>query len=158
MLKVASRFEILVNQRKGMEEFKDMNTMEILQSIAGRYNQYKANAALKKWQLSPEFVNAIAGIIFGVCPLARQELQNHLNHNKWAESGALAKTLVPIFVFGVCFDCGELFKFFFSCFGSSFSTGYSETLLRLKRHQLNESPKGVDANWQKILTEPCRIF
>ena len=64
MLKVASRFEILVNQRKGMEEFKDMNTMEILQSIAGRYNQYKANAALKKWQLSPEFVNAIAGIIF----------------------------------------------------------------------------------------------
>ena len=87
VLKVANRFEILINQRKNMEEYKDMNDLEILQSIAGRYNSYKATAALKKWQLSVDFVNAIAGIILGVCPEARQELQNHLNHNKWTESG-----------------------------------------------------------------------
>lgn len=31
--------------------------------------------------------------------------------------------------------------------------GYSEALLRLKRHQLNESPKGLDATWTKMLTD-----
>ena len=82
-----------------MEEYKDMNDLEILQSIAGRYNNYKATAALKKWQLSVDFVNAIAGIILGVCPEARQELQHHLNHNKWTESGSS----MTIGIYNLCF-------------------------------------------------------
>lgn len=101
VLKVANRFEVLVNSRKGLDEYKDMNELECLQSIAGRYNSYKATAALKKWQLSADFINAIAGIIFGVCPEARQELQNHLNHNKWTESGILAFLANHFGVYGV---------------------------------------------------------
>ena len=108
MLKVASRFEVLVNQRKTMEEYKDMNEMEILQSISGRYNQYKANSALRKWQLSPDFVNAIAGIIFGVCQEARVQVQNHLNHNKWAESGNMSAVyyFVTNFMFKIVLGMG----------------------------------------------------
>jgi hypothetical protein len=30
--------------------------------------------------------------------------------------------------------------------------GYNESLLRSKRHQLNESPKGVGLFWQEVLT------
>ena len=136
-----------------MEEYKDMNDLEILQSIAGRYNNYKATAALKKWQLSVDFVNAIAGIILGVCPEARQELQHHLNHNKWTESGSS----MTIGIYNLCFiwalgkskmvDVSCLFFLLWPC------PGYSESLLRLKRHQLNESPKGLDATWTKILTD-----
>ena len=156
VLKVASRFEILVNQRKALDEYKDMNELEILQNIAGRYNNYKATAALRKWQLSPDFINATAGIIFGVCSEACHELQSHLNHNKWSESGILAFLANHFGVWGWRLNLLTRFSGWI-CFRFMPAEGYSETLLRLKRHQLHESPKGLDAFWTKILTEPLMV-
>lgn len=90
VLKVALRFEALIAEKRALDEYKDYNDREVLHSIYTKYNQFKSTAALKRWQLSPEFVNAVAGIILGVCPLARQEIRRHLDHNKWEESGRLA--------------------------------------------------------------------
>ena len=41
---------------------------------------------------------------------------------------------------------------FYSCSFDKFGLGYNESILRLKRHQLNESPKGCTPFWQQILT------
>ncbi len=105
--------------------------------------------------------SAVTGIIVGMSPAARQEIRSHLDFNKWEQSGLL---VVPCFVvsskphqaqspliqgyflkWSVCYD-------FTSC------QGYNESLLRTKRHQLNESPRGLEPLWQKILTVTCICF
>ena len=70
-----------------LEECKEMKDEEILQMIIQRYNNYKANSALKKWQISPDQQSAISGIIWGMCPTARLLVKQHLDFNKYDESG-----------------------------------------------------------------------
>ena len=87
VMKMASRFEDLIKERRQLEECKEMKDEEILQMIIQRYNNYKANSALKKWQISPDQQSAISGIIWGMCPTARLLVKQHLDFNKYDESG-----------------------------------------------------------------------
>ncbi|CAK9059522.1 unnamed protein product, partial [Durusdinium trenchii] len=78
VMKVAARFEKLIEERRHSEDCKDLKDDEILTSIIQRYNQYKANSALKRWQVSPDQHSAIAGVIWGMCPDAKALVRQHL--------------------------------------------------------------------------------
>ena len=84
------RFEKLLIQRRGLEQYKNHNDTELLQELITEYNQYKANSALKKWQLNEDAQKAIWSVIIGLDEESRQLLRSHLNHNKWEQSGVLA--------------------------------------------------------------------
>ena len=86
-MKVAARFEKLIEERRHSEDCKDLKDDEILTSIIQRYNQYKANSALKRWQVSPDQHSAIAGVIWGMCPDAKALVRQHLDYNRYDESG-----------------------------------------------------------------------
>lgn len=47
---------------------------------------------------------------------------------------------------------------FVQCFLNPSTRGYSESILKSKRHQLNETTKAVSHLWQKILTVPAIHF
>ena len=161
VLKVANRFEILINQRKNMEEYKDMNDLEILQSIAGRYKQLQSHSRTQE--------------VAVVCWLRECDCRHYLGSLPWSPPRA-SKSSQPQQVdreWKLDGNCGIYGLFFFlGAFGKSITRqqpgffwlwlfvfsfwpcpGYSEALLRLKRHQLNESPKGLDATWTKMLTD-----
>lgn len=152
-MKCAARFEKLLHERRASETTRDMNDKELLEDIVAKYNGYKATAALKRWQIGPEGVNALLAVICGMCPEARQLVRMHLDFNKYEESGCL-----PISIFYLKFsDWFRLlfirfwFVSFWFCHNVS-TWGYNEALLRNKRHQLNESPKGLSPFWQDLLS------
>ena len=86
---MAARFEKLLKERQQTESSRDKNDSELLQEIVVRYNSYKANAAIKKWQISNDQSQAIWCIIIGLDETSRGLLRAHLDHNKWEESGIL---------------------------------------------------------------------
>ena len=94
VLKVALRFERMLEQRRLLEECREMNDQEFLNDIVSRYNNYKATAAIRKWQLSQDMANAVSGIVLGICPDAREEIRGHLDHNKWEQSGHESETMI----------------------------------------------------------------
>lgn len=51
---MAQRFEKLLAERRRQPEYKDMTEVEILHELVEKYNNYKANSAIKRWQLSHE--------------------------------------------------------------------------------------------------------
>ena len=62
-----------------------------------------------------------------------------------------------LFLFFVVKICGLFYFFVVKICGEKrihvrFWAGYNESILRSKRHQLNESPKGVTGSWLEILT------
>lgn len=59
----------------------------MLVEMIEKYNGYKANSALKKWQINPDQRQAIWAIIIGMDETSRSLLKAHLDHNKWEESG-----------------------------------------------------------------------
>ena len=85
LLKTALRFEKLLSERKASSP--DLNDSELLSQIVNKYNSFKANAAIRKWQVSPEAKVAIEGIIVGMTSESRGLIQAHLDFNKWEESG-----------------------------------------------------------------------
>ena len=60
------RFEKLLAERKGLEMYREMSGGEILGEIIKRYNSFRANSAIKRWQLSEEMERAAYGIITGL--------------------------------------------------------------------------------------------
>ena len=87
ILKCSLRFEQLLNERKAIS--RDQNDTEILADLIAKYNGFKANAAIKKWQISPDAHLAIHGIIVGMTSESRALIRSHLDYNKWEESGHL---------------------------------------------------------------------
>ena len=89
VLKLSMRFEKLLAERRGLESSKDLNDSEILGELIQRYNSFRANTAIRKWQISADGQAAIFAVIVGLCEPSRQLLRAHLDHNKWEESGFL---------------------------------------------------------------------
>lgn len=87
VMKLAARFELLIQQRRQCAECKDQSDEEILSMLIQRYNSFKANAALKLWQLNGDAQSAIFGIISGMSTEARSLVRQHLDFNKYEESG-----------------------------------------------------------------------
>ncbi|CAK9053859.1 Uncharacterized protein SCF082_LOCUS29314 [Durusdinium trenchii] len=116
VLKLAARFERLIKERQLCESAKEKNEEELLSDLICKYNSFRANSALRKWQITSDGHQAVWCIIIGMTETSRSLLRSHLDHNKWEESG------------------------------------YSKTILRLKRHMLNNAPKGLSPFWEKLLT------
>lgn len=93
IMKCAARFEKLLHERRASETTRDMNDKELLEDIVAKYNGYKATAALKRWQIGPEGVNALLAVICGMCHEARQLVRMHLDFNKYEESGCLPRSI-----------------------------------------------------------------
>ena len=89
ILKCSLRFERLMQERKNSGIDHSMNDTEMLADLVSKYNSFKANAAIKKWQVSPDAHAAIHGIIVGMTDEARALIRSHLDYNKWEESGTL---------------------------------------------------------------------
>ncbi|CAK8997702.1 unnamed protein product, partial [Durusdinium trenchii] len=86
VMKLAARFEQMMRDRRHDESTKDLNDEELLSMLIQRYNSYKANSALRKWQLNADAQAAIFGVIRGMCPEARALVRAHLDFNKYTES------------------------------------------------------------------------
>ena len=86
---MATRFETMLNERKRAEACRDLNDSELLTDLITRYNGYRANAAIRKWQINQDQAQAIWAIIVGLDEISRSFLRSHLDHNKWEESGSL---------------------------------------------------------------------
>ena len=87
VLKLAARFEKMLRERQLSEDAKDKNEEELLAELVNKYNSYKANSALKRWQISADQYQAIWAVIIGMDETSRSLLRAHLDHNKWEESG-----------------------------------------------------------------------
>ncbi|CAK9084942.1 Uncharacterized protein SCF082_LOCUS40266 [Durusdinium trenchii] len=72
-MKVSQRFEILMQQRRLQPDAASMTDGDLLQSIVSKFNNFKANAALKKWQVTPDQHSAILGIVCGMTQESRQD-------------------------------------------------------------------------------------
>lgn len=101
VLKVSLRFEKLLQQRKASEDGKTMNDSEILADIVKKYNDFKANAGIRKWQISPDQHLAIWGVICGLTSDSRDLLRSHLDFNKWEESGPSAAFVSASYYIGL---------------------------------------------------------
>ena len=91
-MKLAARFEMLVHARRAGGTAGELNDKELVQDIISKYNSYKANVALKKWQISSDQQSAVCSVICGMRPEARQLVRDHLDYNKWEESGTSDRT------------------------------------------------------------------
>lgn len=63
---MATRFEKMLKARQQDESCKEMDESELLHSIIARYNAYRANAAIKKWQITNDQAQAMGCIICGL--------------------------------------------------------------------------------------------
>ena len=86
-MKCSLRFEKLLAQRKAQGSFENMNDQDILQELVTKYNSFKATAALRRWQITPDQANAMVGVIIGMTMESRSLIRQHLDVNKWDENG-----------------------------------------------------------------------
>lgn len=93
-MRCAARFEQLMAERKATVASENLNDQEILTELFQKYNGFKANSALKRWQISADQQSAISGVILGMCEEARALVRAHLDFNKYEESGRLPLVLV----------------------------------------------------------------
>lgn len=93
IMKLALRFELLMCERRCQPDSENLNDGELLQEVINRYNNYKANKAIKKWQISPDQQAAIQVIICGMSQVARDLIRSHLDWNKWETSGNLLELM-----------------------------------------------------------------
>lgn len=89
VMKCSLRFEKLMAERRCSEDAKSMTDEELLAELVAKYNSYKANSALTKWQISPDQHSAMLAVICGMTGESRQLVRAHLDFNKWEESGLL---------------------------------------------------------------------
>ena len=114
-MKLSARFEKLIAERRVQEVDKTQADSDILSELIAKYNQFKANSALKRWQITPDQHSAILGMIVGMTYEARELVRAHLDFNKYKESGSSA--LFVCFCLFVClfvclFICLSLFSLF----------------------------------------------
>ena len=86
-MKMAMRFEALLHEKKAAGGMSDKSDRDIIQEVIGRYNDHRANAAIKRWQLNGDTTMGVMCVVCGMTPESREILRSHLNHNKWEESG-----------------------------------------------------------------------
>ena len=108
---------------------------------------------MKRWQLTPDQQSAISGVINGMSAEARQLVRQHLEFKKYDESGyCVLDCVIFLFVFHIsgikCCDPDAPCW----CPNNTLNWGYNESLLRSKRHQLHEVPKGIPPSWIDRLT------
>ena len=156
IMKTAMRFEIMLAERRKLESCRDQNDEELLASIISRYNSYRAVSAVKKWQINSDMQSAIFAIIRGLTAETRALVRQHLDFNKYDESGFLS--LVVFFLVFIP-DVSDPWHTSSSLCQTGVEpqskeqlSGYNEGLLRAKRHQLNETPRGMPAAWADRLT------
>lgn len=82
------RFEKPMAEHRLKEAVTEITDVELLGKIIDKYNAFKSNAAIRKWQINDDMKRSIEGVIIGMCPEARQFVRNHLDYNKWEESGS----------------------------------------------------------------------
>ena len=107
-MKCSLRFEKLMAERKCSEDAKSMTDEELLAELVAKYNSYKANAALTRWQVSPDQHSAMLAVICGMTSESRQLVRTHLDFNKWEESGLLMYYSRKFFP-DVCFSTDGVF-------------------------------------------------
>lgn len=101
-MKLAATFEKLIAERRKEEKYRDVSVADILGELVKDYNSYKANAALKRWQLTPDQQSAISGVINGMSAEARQLVRQRLDFNKYDESGyCVFDCVIFLFVFHI---------------------------------------------------------
>lgn len=88
MLQVSLRFEKLLAERRCWETNRDKNDQELLAELVQRFNAFRANSAIRKWQLSEDMHKAVLNVIVGLDQESRDLLRAHLNYNKWEERDA----------------------------------------------------------------------
>lgn len=66
----------------------------MLSMLISRYNDYKANSAIRRWQISPDQQAAMWAIIIGMDETSRNLVRSHLDHHKWEESGHLTRIIL----------------------------------------------------------------
>jgi len=88
-LQMSLRFEKLMAEHRFNETAADLTDSDLLAQLVDRYNNFRSNVAIKKWQISDDMRRSIEGIILGMTPLSRSLIRAHLDHNKWEESGTL---------------------------------------------------------------------
>lgn len=86
---MSMRFEKLMAEHRYNATTADMTDSDLLALLVERYNNFKSNVAIRKWQISDDMRRSIEGIILGMTPLSRSLIRAHLDHNKWEESGSL---------------------------------------------------------------------
>lgn len=87
VMKLSLRFEKMIAARKLEETSKTMSDGDILSELFARYNSYKANSALRRWQITTDQQSAIIGVILGMTHESRMLIRAHLDFNKYDESG-----------------------------------------------------------------------
>eukprot|EP00435_Cladocopium_sp_Y103_P037820 s127_g10.t1 len=70
-LQMSMRFEKLMAEHRFNETVADMTDSDLLAQIIERYNNFKSNVAIRKWQISDDMRRSIEGIILGMTPITR---------------------------------------------------------------------------------------
>lgn len=102
VMKMAMRFEALLLEKKASGSASDKSDRDLIQEASARYNDHQANSAIKRWQLNADVTTAIIGVVCGMSAECRQIVRDHLNHNKWEESGAWADLCICLFLNFLC--------------------------------------------------------
>ena len=85
LLQMALRFSVAMQVRaeQGVHP-KDWTTEQRLRKIIAEYQE--TPGFISKWSLDEEKVMSILNLISGTCEEARDQIRNHLNYAKWAQS------------------------------------------------------------------------
>lgn len=104
IMQLSLRFEKIMHQRRLQPEYEKMSNEDLLSSIMSSYNDFKANAAIKRWQLSNDQYQAMTTIICSMCQGARDLIRQHLDFEKYEESGTspLFQNISGVFVVIPC--------------------------------------------------------
>lgn len=70
------RFEKLMAEHRFNETAADLTDSDLLAQLVDRYNNFRSNVAIKKWQISDDMRRSIEGIILGMnpCPPRSQQM------------------------------------------------------------------------------------
>lgn len=58
-LQMSLRFEMLMSEYRRTSTNSDLSDVDLLHSLMDRYNNYKSNTAIRKWQLSDDMKRSI---------------------------------------------------------------------------------------------------
>ena len=85
-LQMSLRFEKLMVEERFKVSLEEKTDVELLGMLIDRYNTYKSNLAIRKWQISDDMRRSIEGNVIGKTPTTKRLIRSHLDFNKWEES------------------------------------------------------------------------
>ena len=92
IMKLSQRFELLMHERRSKAGSENISDQDLLSENIERFNDFKSNAALKRWQITPDQTAAIQGIVLGMTEDSRNLVRSHLDFEKYEESGSSSQT------------------------------------------------------------------